>query len=311
MFTSKEIKTIQNQNAVLHRQRQGRAEACFQTGMAALAQAHAQGFADPLTARKACEAFIEAIRQKRSEVRPYLMLAYLFAVYDAYPTVWQYLKAAQDIAPAHPEVAHFRRHLQALVLGGTAAGESQETQQDQEYQALESRLRRRIQSLERQDDAEVTADPVQLTVLLENSKRFQADLQSLGSRIEALSGSFDTGALNKLLEQLSGLWRPYDAALRNSRVLTALKAEVQQTQLKVTELLQQCARARSADMPGFEAALDALLDRCDAYNDALETLAKRDVWIQEVETIYHNLLGQAELFRELIDERLADLAGQN
>lgn len=310
MFTSKEIKTIQNQNAALHQQRQGRAEACFQTGMAALAQAHAQGFANPLTARKACESFIEAIRQKRSEVRPYLMLAYLFAVYDAYPTAWQYLKAAQDIAPAHPEVAHFRQHLQSVGLA-SAVAESQETQQDQEYQALETRLRRRIQSLERQDDAEVTADPVQLTVLLENSKRFQEDLQSLGSRIEALSGSFDTGALNKLLEQLSSLWRPYDAALRNSRVLTALKAEVQQTQLKVLELLQQCARARSADMPGFEAALDALLDRCDAYNDALETLAKRDVWIQEVEAIYHNLLGQAELFRELIDERLADLAGQN
>lgn len=297
MYKLNDLPTIQNP-------RRSRSDQAFRAGMASLSQAHEQRFRDPVAAQAACSSFIEAIRLYRSDIRSYLMLAYIFSIYEDFNTAADYLRAAHDAAPAHPDVIHFRKQLQAMHLGQTL--QNPDTRDDQEYHALEARLAARVRTLTRQPLPSVSADPAVYATLSENNQRF-IDLQKrFAGEVKALSDSFDTHGLHKLLLKLGSLWFPYEQILRDSYTLMTLKAEIQQTQLKVMQLLRQSFSARAtADIEGLEAELETLLDRCDAFGQTLETLNRRQVSVQEVEPVYGNLLAQVEAFRESLDESLA------
>ena len=72
------------------------------------------------------------------------------------------------------------------------------------------------------------------------------------------------------------------------------------------QLLGRSAAANSLEtIQQLETELDALLDQCDAFTGILETMLRHEVPVQEVEPVYQNLMGQTELFRETLDERLA------
>ncbi|PKL74545.1 MAG: hypothetical protein CVV27_19955 [Candidatus Melainabacteria bacterium HGW-Melainabacteria-1] len=322
MFNQKTLPSTQ-QNTSLQQRLQQRAENCFQSGLQALQMAHGQGFQDPLTVRRACEALIETIRLQREDLRPYLMLSYLFAIHEDFGMAWQYLLAAEQLQPADPDVLQFRRQLQRRQAGNdqpeteaepvapvAEAGVEPgvESDQDQAYLALELRLRNRIQALQRQVPAVVTANPSVLAELEEECQRFHEQQQRLAVRIEALAASHDTVGLYKWLEQLDQLWEPYEWALRQSRALTAFKHKIQQTQLQVLTLLRQSVAARSlAQIQQLERELEILLDQCDHFTHIQEALLRRQVPIDEVEPVYRNLLGQVDLFRETLDECLATM----
>lgn len=319
MFKVQNTSAIQSQHETLQLLQKNRAESCFASGTRALIQAHEQGFADPLSCRKACEYFVESIRLSPEDPRPYLMLAYLFAIHQDDMTAWQYQMAAQELAPTHSDVNHFRLHLQSLQLAkhqgsvfadtksqNTEPSSVQEPEQDQEYLRLELRMKNRIQSISRQQAPIATANPQVLEEQEENNKRFHENQQLLAVRIETLEESLDTSSLYKLLQELDQVWEPYELILRQSRALAAFKAKILQTQLHIIELLGQCAAANcDEDIDLLEKELESLLDQCDNYTGIFEALLRHRVPVHEVEAVYQNLQGQVDLFRETLDDRLA------
>lgn len=304
MFALAELKNLQSQSTALRQKRQGESELYFEQGMLALTQAHQAGFQDPVLAQQALKAFVEAIRQQRSDPRPYLMLAYLFAVFEDFRSAASYLRAAHEIAPGDPDVANFRQRIQALQLKRSLNSED-----DRTYQALEQQLTSRIQVLSKQPLAEPSADQAVVAEQLRQVMAFESLLQELAEQVQALRQDLDTGELEKLLMRLNQLWQPHVRVCQDSQLLCRLKNQMLETQAGIPVLWKRIQTApAAADVHQLEPDLESLLDQCDRYADQLDALEQRQISIQSVESVYAQLLAHTEAVQDSLDERLADLS---
>lgn len=304
MFALAELQALQHQSSALRQKRQGESELYFEQGMLALTQAHQAGFQDPVPAQQALKAFVEAIRQQRSDPRPYLMLAYIFAVFEDFRSAASYLRAAHELAPNDPDVANFRQRIQALQLKRSLISED-----DRTYQALEQQLRSRIQALSKQPLAAPSADQAVVAEQLRQVMAFDSLLQELTEQVQALRQDLDTGELEKLLMRLNQVWQPHARVCQDSQLLCRLKNQMLETQAGIPVLWRRIqSTPAAADLQLLESDLEALLDQCDRYADQLDALEQRQISIQSVEAVYAQLLAHTEAVQDSLDERLADLS---
>lgn len=294
MLNLKELKSLQSQSEALSQKRRSRADEQYLAGMDQLIRAHEQGFADPEPGRQACLAFIEAIRQNRADIRPYLMLAYLFAIFADFRTAGQYLKGAHAAAPGHPDVSRFRAAIQAMQLRSLQS-------EDDEAQGLAAELTALLRELATQAPPVPSPDPGRIAALSERSRAFHARQQALMQQVAALGANEDTGGLDQQLQQLQRLWHPHDAALQHAQRLAGIQTRIRQACQPAAALIRQSLTASGPEAQ-LDAAIESLLDQCDGFADELDALDGRGVPIDEVKPDYDRLVQLIETLQESLDE---------
>lgn len=100
----------------LNRERQQEAHSYYVLGLHCLELGRRRGFKDKKILKQCCELFAESIRRDRQRPEPYVKLAYLLAMMQAWDQALPYLHQALILAPGHREALA----LQAFIFQKTS-----------------------------------------------------------------------------------------------------------------------------------------------------------------------------------------------
>ena len=117
------LKQVADVRTNLTRQRQEEARNYYVLGIHCLELARKRGFQDKKILKQCCELFAESIRRDRQNPGPFVKLAYLLAMMQAWNNALPYLHQALTLAPAHAEAIA----LQAFIQRQTAEAVSEES----------------------------------------------------------------------------------------------------------------------------------------------------------------------------------------
>lgn len=294
----KALSGLQAQREQLDARRSRLSGDAYQQGLEAFARASRSDFQDREALRQALDAWFEAIKQQRSNPEPYISLGYLFLLLGDSRTAVMYLKAAQNIAPRHPDPPVL---IELLLREGRAEpavspAAAQGSIDDESFEALEAELRdwlRRIQTW--QPPVPTPADQERLQLANCHQELAQA-LSEFQAQLIALEAEFDVSQLRARLRPLESKLQQYGQAIRLSEQFAELSATIQQ--------LYGLTRKASQDI-GDEPLpdLEQLLDDCDAIADRLEAIEAKGFDISPLSGPYEALCQAIEKLQDKLDEQ--------
>lgn len=296
----KALQQLQTQN--LGARRQAEAIKLYQQGLEAFAQATASRFRDKQALRNAFDKWMDALKQHRQNPDPYIGLGYIFLILNDHRAALMYFKSAQGIQPDHPDAALLIQYLVDLTSGrapqppaGLPAGSDgsdYDALYDRAEQLLDLHLRqlRQLPGLkpsphadERQQQEQICADQGQLV----------AEVKQM---LKTLAVEIDTSELEKQLAVLETALRRLQTVKEASASFARLAQEMQACSAEADRALAK------VPMPGAEALIESLLDRCDAFADQLDELENRRHDITALKPYYDELVESLNALQDKLDE---------
>ncbi|PKL75400.1 MAG: hypothetical protein CVV27_15595 [Candidatus Melainabacteria bacterium HGW-Melainabacteria-1] len=305
-------------------QRHQRAQDQLVEGMKLLQRAHDEGFTQPLRLQQACSLLIEAIKQRRGDIRPYLGLAYIFMLLEDHAQAQKYVRQALTLEPDNPLVRSFQariaedhqriaarrqtlRHSPGPSAASIAAAD-QGLDYDALYETAQSEIRKLLRELMLAGLSAPVSNARGIAALEQRQAAQQAGHQAILAQLKIVDEDIDTADLVRLL-------KPVEAHLRRSQQVIELSKQLQSLAARLREDIelaaQICEEARGtqdpADLEVLEENLEALLDNADGYAQSIEELQQQHQQLADIETLYAQLQEQIESYQDALEEAQARL----
>ncbi len=279
----------------------------YQEGVEAFEQAVKTGFKDRSHVLKACELLIQALKTNRSDVRPCLMLSYLFFVLEDFDTALDYLKPVLEKAPQHTQALSLRERIQEALTqpGPSKASESELIElrgwiQQAVHHQLGQRMPQSVFS-----ETELAVLQQQHQTLAQQNTRFLAQIQALEARFEVQALYQHLQPLEQKLTRLSQVIARSKSILQ---LLDTLQQEIQNTREAVQELSMLSASADAAsadfaDIDRWDDFYETALDRSEAYAEQVEELTAGHAQETLLEQRYQHFCDSVEHLADILDEQ--------
>ncbi|PKL77440.1 MAG: hypothetical protein CVV27_05415 [Candidatus Melainabacteria bacterium HGW-Melainabacteria-1] len=305
MLELKALAGIQAQRNQLDARRGEQSGKLYQQGLTAFAQASQSDFADRAALREALVAWIEAIKQQRSNPAPYIALGYLFSLLGDGRTAIMYLKAAQNLDPAHPDPPVLIQHLLEAPVKAVSAQKPAipaPTVDDESYEDLEDLLLVWIGRVQVWPLPVASLTPELHRQLAQCHQELAQAIAQFEKGLQELETEFDVADLRKRLRPLESRLQQYSLAIQQSRELAQLNQEITRFQGKVEQALQPHSHGANLN-PQLETEIEQWLDDCDAIADQLEALEAKSLDISSLLLNYESLSQLLAKLQDQLDEQ--------
>lgn len=266
--------------------------------------AHQENFADKLRIRKAAALLLEAVDYQLNDTRPYMGLAYIFALLDQHEAGLEFLDAALEIEPDNIAIQAFQEHFQSELK---QSGHPQPTTQEESidfdtlYDQIEEILRHEIKEAGHLNIPAPTLDPQLMDTLKENMHRLLATHLQIQQKLQILDQEFDIGPLNNLSNSLLIFFARLKQIYQKSKQLLNLKSHISQTREEIKKLYATM-QAEGYLHPKHDQSLEQLLDCCDAIADKLDEFESSSITITDLLPLYETLVKEIQVIQEAMDE---------
>lgn len=275
-----------------------------------IAEAEAQGFTDKTPLKQAMRLFIQAARQRRSYVEPYIGLAYLSLLIDQKEVAQKYLLTALKLEPGNTDALQLQKYLnegpeesdaESFALPEFAAVSGLDP--DKTYDQLEQNLFQMIRSLMKLPSPSPTVKADEFEQLRKQTEELASSTQSFDRQISGLEKEFDTSELRRRLRPLEVILQRSQRALEVSEQMQLLQKQIAgliETVRGISSRLQQPAAEL---LKRLEAELESVMDSCDWVADQLDQIDGQGHDISVLEHGYNILSAMIEGVRDTLDEQ--------
>ncbi len=274
-----------------------------------IAEAESQGFVDKAPLKQAMRLFIQAARQKRRYVEPYVGLAYLSLLIEQREVAKKYLTTALQIEPNNEDALRLQSYLteepEALPEEGLKLPELDDLDPDQLYDQLEQTLFGLIRELMKMPPPLATLEPDALEALQKQTDELESQAQTYDKQIQSLEREFDTSELRRRIRPLEAMLKRAQKALEASEKMVQIQSQIQGLLQTVKNISARLAQPTPELLQRTENELESLMDSCDWAADQLDALEEQGHDISPLAHSYHVLTAIIEQIRDSLDEQSA------
>lgn len=274
-----------------------------------IAEAESQGFVDKAPLKQAMRLFIQAARQKRRYIEPYVGLAYLSLLIEQREVAQKYLTTALQIEPNNEDALRLQSYLteepEALPEESFKLPELDGLDPDQLYDQLEQSLFGLIRELMKMPPPLATLDPDSLEALKKQTDELESQAQTYDKQIQSLEREFDTSELRRRIRPLEAMLKRAQKALEASEQMVQIQSQIQGLLQTVRNISARLAQPTPELLQRTENELESLMDSCDWAADQLDALEEHGHDISALAHSYHVLTAIIEQIRDSLDEQSA------
>ena len=254
--------------------------------------------------RQAAALFLEAIDYQRDDVRPYMGMAYIFALLNQYQNGLEFLDDALEIEPDNTAIAAFKvfcESEQQQYPVDLAAIELEQVDYDVLYEQTEDLLKHKIQEAGHLLIPAPSIQPQVINQLKENMHRVLSTQEQIQEKLQILDQEFNIGPLTQLAQSLQIVFQRLKNVYQTSKQLLGIQDKIQLTHQE-SKQLHQLLRKEGYFSPAYDQTLEQLLDRCDAIADKLDGFENNQIPISEVMPHYEKLIQDIQFIQDEMDE---------
>lgn len=256
---------------------------------------------------------LEAIRLKRNQPKPYIMISYLFLLYGETQQALKYFKVAAALAPQSPEVQRMmvliENAAKAVVpvpasgvgSGGTEFGFVQ-PQNDDDFDELYEKTEALIQGeLKKVMYISLALSPdfaLEKKRLEAHEQRYLGLQSSLLARLRILDQELDISELKLKAQPLERFLGRIHGCLGQLSALLETEARLKQLIDEVQVKKQHLSASEQVNVLWLE----EVYDHCDQLADSLDTYEAQHLPIQSLLEHYATLTAGVEALQDLLDE---------
>lgn len=273
-----------------------------------IGEAEAKGFVDKTPLKQAMRLFIQAARQRRSYVEPYIGLAYLSLLIDQKEVAHKYLQTALKLEPQNEDALRLLRYLseepEASAKDGIELLElpGKDLDQDQLYDQLEKTLFHWIRELMKLPPPQPVFKAEAFELLQRQTEELQDRLQGFERQIASLDKEFDTSELRRRMRPLEVVLQRSQRAIEVSEKMQMILKQIQGLIESVRSISARLESSRPDSLAGLENELESLIDSCDWVADHLDPLDEQGYDISVLLHHYRMLTEMIEQIRDRMDE---------
>ncbi|MEZ0367630.1 MAG: hypothetical protein ACAI44_00945 [Candidatus Sericytochromatia bacterium] len=275
-----------------------------------IAEAEGQGFVDKAPLKQAMRLFIQAARQRRNYVEPYIGLAYLSLLIDQKEVALKYLQTALRLEPGNEDALRLQNYLvegppepvaeESFELVTLETVQTQDP--DQLYDQLEKALFHWIRELMKQPPPQAGIKPEVIEQLQKQNEELEDRVRGFDRQITLLDQDFDTSELRRRLRPLEVMLQRYQKALEVSESMQMIHKQLQGLIDTVRGISARVQNPVPEQLQRAEAEIESLMDSCDWVADQLDALDNQGHDIGPLEYSYKILAAIIEQVRDTVDE---------
>lgn len=304
-------------------------EMAIKKGMRLLKQSHAEGFSNPETLQVSCGCFIDAITFKRTDIRPYLALAYIFTILEDFRTAEEYAYAAMKLEPNNTEIATFVEEVMAFKKEvkqqiQTAPNQnqpldlelptSQVTQQSMPatpnyralYQEIENFILEKVKNLfaSKQHKIEPTFDQNKFKIFQQSVQNLDKVIKYIEQQLSMIEQGMNVAQLRQKITPFKVLKGRYAQALNTSKMLMEINDTIELWSFKTDKQVQVVNQKLTMSALTYgRVDVNRMMDGCDLIADQLDQLSEdENIDISLVESSYEKLLELVESLNGMVDD---------
>lgn len=274
-----------------------------------IAEAENQGFADKAPLKQAMRLFIQAARQKRRFVEPYIGLAYLSLLIDQREVARKYLTTALQVEPDNEDAQRLLQYLseepEAQDEEGFKLPDLGGLDPDKLYDQLEQALFSLVRELMKLPPPLATLDPEAIEGLKRQSDDFETQVRTFDKQIHSLEREFDTSELRRRMRPLESMLQRAQKALEASERMQQIQTQIQGLLNTVRAISGRLSQASAELLQRSEQELESVMDSCDWVADQLDEIENQGHDISVLAHSYHVLTAVIEQIRDTLDELTA------
>lgn len=285
-------------------------------GIALLTQAHEAHFSNPNCLQEACRSFIEAIKYKRTDIRPYLSLAYLFLILEDHQMALKYIKQALAIEPQNRLIKDFQQRVasdyerikqrrQEIKESFTPVTfEMPDTvDYDSLYDQAETAIRQAVRQVMRASVPDPALDSKEMEAIAKLFESYQQEMDRLHEQLKVIDEEIDIADLTRMMRPLEANRRRYQQLLSTSEIFCKVARQIKEEREMVKQICEEAKSTQEVeDIPVLEENLEALLENAYRYSQELNHLKQQGYTITALETIYGELHEQIESYQDILEE---------
>lgn len=301
------LQLLQKEATQLHKRRKADLEPMLQKGFALLNEAEEGGFSDREALTKASQIFLKVLICHRSDIRPYLFVAYVFILLKNFNRAQKYLDSARTIQHDHLLLIQFQNTLKSMENQTQAALPSivfqHQGNPEDLFLEVKQELIRQVKSLTELWMPTLPLHPDDGIAYQSQLVQFDANFEAITEHLRTLDREVDTLTLRVHL-------RPFEVLLRRHKAHLAILVDYQNIKADLLAFKKQInwaytrleTRDDALEKEPFEEILENLLDQCDLLADQIDEFEKQQQNTQDLEEIYHQILPLIEQYQELLDQ---------
>lgn len=272
-----------------------------------IAEAEANGFTDKAPLKQAMRLFIQAARQRRTYVEPYIGLAYLSLLIDQKEVAQKYLQTALKIEPQNEDALRLQNYItEGPEESPTDSFSLPELEKpldhDQLYDQLEKTLFHWIRELMKLEPPVATLKPEDLETLQARTDELESRVLSFERQIGSLDKEFDTSELRRRMRPLEVMLQRGQRALEVSEQMQLIQKQVQGLAETVKAINARLQNPTADLLARLENEMESVMDSCDWVADRLEQLDGQGHDISQLEHNYNILAAMIDQIRDVMDE---------
>lgn len=316
--------------------KQSRFNLVFKKGLLLLERAHTEGFNNPETLLSSCDCLIDAITFLRTDIRPYLALAYIFTILEDFKTAEEYAYAAIKLEPDNADVVTF---LEALTSFKKVAKQDAAPQNNQPleiaipsapkfspkapaepdcqalYKELEVFILDKVKHLFSSNHSQIvpTVDRKKYTLLEQSLKNLNQVIAYIEQQLKLIEQRLNSSQLRERMMPFTVLKKRYVQALNTSKSLMEINDTIELWSFKTNKQVQVVNQKLTMSALTYgRIDVDRMMDGCDLIADQLDQFSESDnIDISLVESSYEKLLGLVESLNGMVDDKNTVKENQN
>ena len=332
----KQMSALADLSETRNQQRQSVSEKQLAKALGLLQQAHDEGFRQPLRLQEDAGQLVEAIKLRRTDIRPYLGMAYVFILLEDHAMAQKYVLQALQLEPGNPLVQKFQERIaadfqrvaqrrqqqrsQPLKQTQEAAGDTGSTPVssslspiesfdfDALFDATESRIRQLLRELMLAGLPGPADEAKGMSALQQRLEQHRQAHATILSDLKVIDAEIDCSDLGRLLKPVEAHLKRTEQVIVVSRQLIALNSQLKDEVGVVEQICEETRNCQDKDdLEVLEENLEALLDNADGYANEIEALQEKMYPLEGIEALYGKLQEKIESYQDLIEEAHARL----
>lgn len=337
-----DFKSIENMSSQRAQQtqasKQKQFDKVFQRALLYLERSHQEEFRKAETLMNASDTFIDAITIQRKDIRPYLALAYIFAILEDFETAEEYAYAAVQWEPDNVELTTFvdemlafKKELRARAAQRAPSGpgldlqvperapQAESAPEQVDYPALYAKLETFI--LDKLRDlfsnpvnSEPTVDAKKYKAHMQSLKRLKQVIAYMEQQIAIVEkGGLNTSGLRDKISPFKVLKERYEQAIQSSKMLMEINDTIELWSFKTNKQVEVVnQRLTMSALTYGRVDVNRMMDGCDLIADKLDHLCESEnIDIQLVEGSYEKLIQLVESLNDMVDDSAVVQENQN
>lgn len=313
----KQLERLSRHHGVTQGERHQKSASLFDEGMSCFILAHETHFENPVHLQQTCTLLIESITYNYQDVRPFLALAYLFALVEDSEVAEEYIQQALEIEPENPVTLQFasalkeqiaeqrKKKLSLSIPIQHSAHLSVLPNLDTSYDDLKDYVLKSVKKIMEQPIPKVLPTIKTVETFETRLHEFIAVQEYIRQQINILAPKIDTSKLEELAKPITTIIQRVEKAAKASGELYRMKQRIVELDAKTDSLHQTLSSLNQTGKPSIalqQEHLDEIATQCDSIADGLDAFENSPYPTETLVHEYEQLVVRIEQIQQTLKQ---------